>query len=401
MDDEHYQIALEVLRQARALSPDDPRFLTLEAASAHLRKAGKKKRRRRRRQQAAAQDRCLRTSSREGGEELLRERVCYVCKQPFRALHPVYGELCPACGETSADHRDVELDLSGRRALVTGGRIKIGFATATRLLRFGARVVVTTRFPADALRRFMEEPDSAVWRDHLEIHGLDFRDLPAVLTALEHWGMETFDILVNNAAQTVWRPPEAYRALLEAERRSEQAVTRWGSGDRVGQLLPLDLERAHSWVMALEEVPPVEMVECQVVNAIVPFLFCNRLKPALLRSGFPDRYVVNVTAVEGQFSREKLPRHPHTNMAKAALNMMTKTSAGAWAQEGIHMVAVDPGWVSHEGPPDAVATAFAQGWQPPLQMVDAACRILDPIARGLSGHPVHGVLLKDYRVVDW
>ena len=419
---------LELLERSRALDPADPRFLALERAAAHLRKHAKKRRKAARRRDTAAHDRAARARSElvrasSGGAEITaaemaateppgetrRERPCYVCKRPYRQVHGFYHLLCPECGAASQAMRELPVELSGRRVLVTGGRVKIGYAVALRCLRAGARVVVTTRFPADAARRYAAEPDAAQWSDRLELHGLDFRRLGDVLRAIETWRAgPALDLLVNNAAQTVWHAPAHYAALYAREGDSSALpIARWTDSSEAPALLggldtAIDLRREHSWIMRLAEVPPVELVEAQVVNSVVPALLCSRLEPALLRSSFPDRYIVNVSAIEGQFERShKLHRHPHTNMAKAALNMITRTSAEDYAERGIYMVSVDPGWVSHEGPPQLRARAEAQGFVPPLDAEDAAARVLDPVARGLAGRPVYGVLRKDFVEVPW
>ena len=89
-----------------------------------------------------------------------------------------------------------------------------------------------------------------------------------------------------------------------------------------------------------------------------------RLKPLMLRTPERDKHIVNVSAVEGQFYRKfKTTRHPHTNMAKAALNMMTRTSATDYAADGIHMNSVDTGWVTDEDP---VADRRAQSRRAPV-----------------------------------
>ena len=444
LSDEEVASCLELLERSRELDPDDPRYLALENAAAHLRKQAKKRRKQARKRAAAAHDRRLRERTGQARGEgpkdsgaspgpSVRARPCYVCKQPYREVDGYYHALCPRCAADSKAMRAQQLELEGRRILITGGRVKIGYATALRCLRAGAEVAVTTRFPADAAKRYAAEPDAASWRERLTIHGLDFRRLDDVLRAIETWRSPAaghLDVVINNAAQTVWHGPEHYAALYEGEReqgpalpsadppkreeslRSMFALERWteagealtaaSSQALAGVELDLDLRREHSWVMRLAEVPPLEIVETQVVNAIVPFLVCSRLEPALLRSPFADRYIVNVTAVEGQFRREgKLTRHPHTNMAKAGLNMVTRTSAPDYAERGIYMTSVDPGWVSHEGPPAAQARAAQMGFRPPLDMDDAATRVLDPVARGIAGEPVWGVLLKDFRIVPW
>lgn len=419
--EDEIQRCLATLEASRALSPDDARFLALEQAAAHLRKHAKRKRRLARKRASAARDRARREATGLAaargidagldvhGPALDRERCCYVCKRRYRQVHAFYHLLCEDCGDASQARREPHLDLRGRRALVTGGRVKIGYAVALGLLRSGAQVTITTRFPADAARRYQAEPDAAEWRERLSIEGLDFRRLADVITMIEaRRAGPPLEILVNNAAQTVWQPPEAYRELTAAEQLPcPLPVTRWTGGDDSLHALTrvpsaLDLQRVNSWVMELEEVPPVEMVEAQVVNNVVPFLLCSRLQPRMIASPFADRYIVNVAALEGQFNRpHKLSRHPHTNMAKAALNMLTRTSAEAYARQGIYMVSVDPGWMSHEGPERIQRRAREAGFHPPLDATDAAARILDPIARGLAGAPVYGVLLKDFREVPW
>jgi len=345
---------------------------------------------------------------------------CYICKGAYSAVHPFYHLLCPACAALNSGKRLQRADLAGRVALVTGGRIKIGYQTALRLLRDGARVVVTTRFPADAARRFGAEPDGAQWGDRLRVAGLDLRRLPAVedfardLLASE----PALDILINNAAQTIKRPPEFYRHL----RTAEGAMPQLESGPELPGDLPdvvchfpagrydadgqqLDTRPTNSWRLRLEEIGAVEMLEVQLVNAVAPFLLNARLKPLLMRSPFPRRFIVNVSAMEGQFAREsKTVYHPHTNMAKAALNMMTRTSAADYARDGIYMNSVDTGWVTDENPhPRKTRLQEERGFWTPLDSTDGMARIYDPIVRGLTeeAEPLFGHFLKDYAPHPW
>ncbi|MCA9665639.1 MAG: SDR family NAD(P)-dependent oxidoreductase [Myxococcales bacterium] len=389
-DEQALAEALRLLEDARELEPDDARYLALERAAAFLTKSAKKKRRLRRKQRSRAADQALlaavanEAEGAEGDERgaLHNQRLCYVCKAPYREPHARYRTMCRACGDRSQTKRDEPLELAGRRALVTGGRVKIGFASALRLLRAGAEVVITTRFAGDASDRFEAEPDHARWRERLDIVALDFRDVRGLVAQVARWAAGApLDIIINNAAQTVRQPPEVYRALHEREGRA---------------VAELDLRRDNSWVQRLGEIRAVEMVEAQVVNNVAPFVIVNGLLESMARSPRGDRYVVNVSAVEGQFARaHEDTRHPHTNMAKAALNMLTRTSAGQLRDRGIYMVSVDPGWMSHEG------SSAPSALPPPLDADDAAARVLDPIARGVRGEPLWGVLLKDYQVVPW
>ena len=404
---------LATLAALRALDPDDPRYVAVERAAAHLAKSAKKKRRRERRQTRARVDldatlatgrvaayRALAADT--AAEPALRKaRSCYVCKQPFRRLHAFYHALCPDCASRNFAARTDTVDLTGRRAIVTGGRIKIGFEVARQLIAAGARVTITTRFPGDAARRFAE----AGLTGAVEIVGLDFRDLRRVLDWLDG-EREPLDILINNAAQTVRRPAEYYARLAAAERGQLPAPHALASVlfppgvDEEDK--PLDLRAVNSWVLDAAEVEPLELVEVHVINAIVPFLIASRLRPLLCASHHADRYVVNVSAMEGVFEYpSKRSHHPHTNMAKAALNMFTRTSAQDYARDGIYMNSVDTGWITQENPHPIKQRVEASGFWPPLDITDGAARILAPIYRGVRGDPMFGVLFKDYEPAAW
>ena len=396
--------------------------------------------------------------------DLHQERSCYVCKKPFVKMHRYYDSMCDACGDFNYAKREQTADLSGHYALVTGARVKIGFQASLKLLRAGAHVVVTTRFPIDAADRYSRETDFAEFRDRLRIHGLDLRHTPSVeiFTRFLLEKLPRLDYILNNACQTVRRPAGFFQHLLAREAEAVAMLPRDLRGTLAGHeelrtiaigggagtgvlaasvrshaegllhsaalsqrhyldedfrdseaLFPagrydedqqqVDLREVNSWRLRLHEVETPELLEVQLVNSIAPYILNARLKPLMVRTPGRHKHIVNVSAMEGQFYRAtKTDKHPHTNMAKAALNMMTRTSAPDFVKDGIHMNAVDTGWVTDEDPAVHAARKAEEGFSPPLDIIDGAARIVDPIFVGrLTGTHVWGQFLKDYKPAPW
>ena len=495
IDPDDLDATLRVLGQLHTIPEDHPDHVRVKRAASHMYKALKRDRRAAKRAEELAHDRAVTEATATGSPlriddetegtllttpttgafagELINPRGCYICKDDYTLVDAFYHWLCPTCAARSHAKRDQGTDLSGRRALLTGGRAKIGMYIALRLLRDGAHLTLTTRFPHDAVRRYSSLPDAADWIGRLKIVGIDLRDPTQVVALADDVAAAgPLDVLINNACQTVRRSPGAYAPLVAAEaeplpdaiagralpemvrfdriseahpaaiagalsreavaahdgesldhaRASHSAATLTalalraghasldahlaGTAVDAGGLLP-DLQSTNSWTQTVDEVDPMELLEVQLCNSVAPFLLVSRLRPAMAAAAAAARsgraHVVNVSAMEGQFSRRyKGPGHPHTNMAKAALNMMTRTSAGEMFEtDKILMNAVDTGWITDERPHQDKLRIAAEGWHAPLDLVDGAARVYDPVVRGEAGEDLHGHFLKDYDPSPW
>lgn len=404
-------------------------------------------------------------------ERLNSPRNCYVCKKEYTDLHFFYDSMCPECADFNYKKRFQTAPLNGRVALITGSRVKIGYHAVLMMLRAGATVIATTRFPVDSATRFSKETDFEEWKERLRIYGLDLRHTPSVeiFARYVEENYERLDILINNAAQTVRRPPGFYSHLMRGELTnyndldkdqrlllsgyencknllnsfgvkelsgSKELPVTWNgqipgiglkesarlsqlpysfdnsinandvfpAGKLDADLQQVDLRTTNSWRLKLGEIEIPEMFEVQLVNAIAPFVLCNRLSNMMKRDFTGEKHIVNVTAMEGKFHRfKKSERHPHTNMAKAALNMLTHTSAAELAKHGIYMNAVDTGWVTDEDPVTlAKIKQELHDFQPPLDIVDGAARVCDPFFDGINTKKHWcGQFLKDYKPIDW
>ncbi|MET8615052.1 MULTISPECIES: SDR family NAD(P)-dependent oxidoreductase [Streptomyces] len=478
IDPERLAVCLGVLEELDRLDVDHPDAILVRRATSHIYRTVKQRRRQERRAAKTAHDRAVTEATATGSAEriddetegilpsskvepgriagiLQRPRSCYTCKSRYVEVDYFYHQLCPKCAELNRAKRDARADLTGKRALLTGGRAKIGMYIALRLLRDGAHTTITTRFPKDAIRRFKAMEDSADWLHRLEVVGIDLRD-PAQAVALAEQVAEAgpLDILINNATQTVRRLPSAYAALvdgenaplpagelpahhvigafnsgavdgiaalpigtsgLEAQKVADLALVAGnasvarhldGTAIDAGGLVP-DVVDTNTWVQSIEQISPVELLETQLCNYTAPFILISKLRPAMAeaarKAARGRSYVVNVSAMEGVFSRGyKGAGHPNTNAAKAAMNMVTRTSAQEmFDTDGILMTSVDTGWITDERPHYDKLRLAEAGFHAPLDLVDGAARVYDPIVRGEEGEDVYGVFLKDYAPGKW
>ncbi|QWT23001.1 SDR family NAD(P)-dependent oxidoreductase [Subtercola sp. PAMC28395] len=515
IDPAELEVALRVLASLHELDEEHPDFVAVRRATAKMFKSVKKNRRDEKREAIQAADKSVIAGTATGAPDriddetrgvalaaitsapsagtLIKSRPCYICKQHYTQVDAFYHQLCPDCAAMSHAKRDARTDLTGKRALLTGGRAKIGMYIALRLLRDGAHTTITTRFPRDAVRRFSSLPDSGDWLHRLRVVGIDLRDPAQVIGLAETVAAAgPLDILINNAAQTVKRSPGSYAPLAEAElaplpdgpkpemitfghtndahpqalaasvaahpllQRAARAgaasdananaelagskllgtalleagltpnelsadelsglalaagsssLERLAAGTAIdaGGLVP-DVHHENSWTQAVHDVDPLEMLEVQLCNTTAPFLLISKLRASMAEAAAAARsgraYVVNVSAMEGVFARGyKGPGHPHTNMAKAALNMLTRTSAKEmFATDGILMTSVDTGWITDERPHPTKVRLAEEGFHAPLDLVDGAARVYDPVVRGEAGEDLCGVFLKDYKPSPW
>ncbi|MFD6496971.1 SDR family NAD(P)-dependent oxidoreductase [Streptomyces sp. NPDC060188] len=478
IDPERLAVCLSVLDELDKIDVDHPDAIAVRRATAGVYRTVKQRRRQDRRAAKTAHDKQVTESTATGSAQriddetegilpssvteegriagiLQRPRSCYTCKTRYVEVDYFYHQLCQDCAALNRSRRDARADLTGKRALLTGGRAKIGMYIALRLLRDGAHTTITTRFPHDAVRRFKAMDDSADWIHRLEVVGIDLRDPAQAVSLAERIAEQgPLDILINNATQTVRRLPSAYAALVESESAplpagelparhvigafnsgavdgltalpagvsgldaqkvadlalvaGNASVVRHRDGTAIdaGGLLP-DVVDSNTWVQTIEQISPVELLETQLCNYTAPFILISALRPqmaeAARKASAGRSYIVNVSAMEGVFGRGyKGAGHPNTNAAKAAMNMVTRTSAQEMFQsDGILMTSVDTGWITDERPHYDKLRLADEGFHAPLDLVDGAARVYDPIVRGELGEDLYGVFLKDYAPGKW
>ena len=400
----------------------------------------------------------------------IKKKSCYICKEK-KIIENVENDdnscnlnekfMCDKCDNINNLKRNICANLTGKIAIVTGGRVKIGWETAIKLLESNCTVIITTRFPIDALKRYSTHPEYTNFKDRLIIYPIDLRyklDIDQFVSYLFD-NFNSIDILIHNAAQTIRRPKEFFNHLIKDETNIKKLISdldtdtntnintdlkpdlksdtklikldlMTGSNiiipydnvsnyiDKVFEPLiksdkiffpseqydknheQIDLRTENTWIQKLGSIDISECVELFSINTLAPFHLNQCLLPMLKKAS--GSYIVNVSSMEGVFGTNKTNYHPHTNMAKSALNMMTRTCADDLARDKIYMVSVDTGWVTNEFPHGFKSNSISHIDAVPLDNLDGACRVLDPVFEYFNtGKTVYGVFLKDYKISQW
>ncbi|KAJ7172455.1 hypothetical protein C8R46DRAFT_1216281 [Mycena filopes] len=329
---------------------------------------------------------------------------CYICRrQREYDITPDAPPLCLECRAFNAARRaDVAAPgiFAAKVALVTGGRINLGFAVALALLRGGASsVIITTRFPEDALQRYTLETDFESWSSHLHILQADFTSpssIQSAIQAIHKLVNGRLDILINNAAQTVPIPDAEQQRLIGGEEKLVPADHHALS--TIDQAL-VTTAVPNSWEARYNEFTYRELLDVLAVNAVCPFILIRECIGLMLHR--EPTHVVNVSSREGMFEPQSGTRtaaHVHTNMAKAALNMCTQTLAEEFKTQRVYMNSVDPGYLSHQ---HSITHNGKEGMREvdvPLTWGDGAARVLNPIIRTPL---ITGSFFKDYQERNW
>ncbi|MCJ1323320.1 hypothetical protein MMC15_008676 [Xylographa vitiligo] len=384
-----------------------------------------------------------------------KQRKCYICMFQLREPHRFYPALCRPCGDFNIAESSLSLpknlNLKGKTALITGGRVNLGFTTALRMLRCGANVMVSTRYPRDAETRFSAESDSDSWGKKQVKEWSTCFEIP-----------ERLDILVNNAAQTLTDSVPTEVKAIKREKTLELTspsrfliekdagylpLVRGGmednhpnmrmayriadtsnpvaaiSGSLDAVVLAEEPYAPSSWVQSMSEIPYEDVISAHSVNFFVPLILCRELLPLMGKFKHdtispaspntpsstasspawtkPEGYIINVSSREGIFENTpdagmKNGKHVHTNTSKAALNMITETEAYVcWQKHRVAMNTVDPGYMS-AAPEMAGPGVCPIGWE------DGAGRVLWPVAMGENGGKdrIWGRFLKHFGGVD-
>ncbi|CAF3998323.1 unnamed protein product [Rotaria sp. Silwood2] len=398
-------------------------------------------------------------------QQLNDSTFCYICKLKYDRLHFFYNQLCPSCAKFNYEKRIQTTNLTNCIALVTGGRIKIGYRIVLKLLRANCFVITTSRFPMDFLNRLNKEQDFEQWKDRINIYGIDFRysQLVELFTEMLIEKYDRLDFLINNASQTIRQSKESYQHLFHHERLinysllpNDQQKILNGNLQFYERLVPfsnpvqqtssssyplclpytndsnnspiqtsiivnntsfdvnqqiIDFHSTNSSLSRLGDLSTIEMNEALTINTLAPFILNSKLK-VLMADKHPNpdstKFIINVSSTESLFSQSnKTDQHSHINATKAALNMMTRTSAIDYQKSNIFMVSVDTDLINDNN--SLEKTMIDQDYQIPLDEEDAAARVLDPIIdtyKQISEEKIdvnipYGCFLKNYHICNW
>ncbi|QGR54241.1 dehydrogenase [Moumouvirus maliensis] len=323
-------------------------------------------------------------------------RPCYICKIPLTQVHWFYLYQCPTCGDNSLKNRYLTRDLTGLNAIVIGGRIKLGYQIALKLLRAGAKVMITTRSVKSALEYYLQEPDYNKFSDRLYVYSQPF-DLSNVKESInnlvgeinEIFGKNQLDIVIQNAAQTInfenfpieeVEPEKILEKSMSRGRRYAYPPFEWRVNfeERYGR--KIDNRIKNTWGLNIFETSDEE-IESVIKNNLVGSILIDKYLIPEMRPN-PDTYIIHVHAKEGMFDTHKTLKHMHTNITKAGLAMLTRCLAGDSDKEQrsiypqIH--GVNPGWFSIDEYTSGVRIK-CKIFNPPIDEIDAAARVLHPI----------------------
>lgn len=362
---------------------------------------------------------------------------CYECKKYYDNTFclSAYKAYCFDCGIKHYSNKIESVQLNGYTVFITGIRVKIGFATALRILRNGGKVIGTTRYPHFAISNYAKEPDYNMWKSNISIIKCDFLNIESVYKLLDIITSNNYQInaFINMAFRTVKTSTfysEAVRSIetnlekrfyLENEQLNNftnvvkyngaqnkqilfdnDILSKANTNSLVTYQMPVkinifkdvvDAKLECSWDKTIDKIDPKEIVECMAINQLVPTLIINSLKSKLIN---PLKTIINICSFEGQFNYEKkTDKHIHTNMCKSALNMLIRSLCED-SDPTFRAFTIDPGYVSGKKTNPELNEL-------PVSMDDAAAKIMWPIFRHFKGNPLDKswIKIRNYNKEPW
>ena len=379
-----------------------------------------------------------------------RPRLCYICRFTIDVPHPKFTAMCIPCGEFNLTGSRLTLGNPERcwnyfedeTALVTGGRVNLGFHIALELLRHGMKVIITTRYPQDALRRFQGETDHHRWFSRLSILGADFRcsaDVFEVVRLVKKiveegkhatgWGREPgLKLLINNAAQTLTDAVSKEQQAVEREvKLLEEKGESWSShstildesnyrprvrGGMQSQMEGLasaaaienstpatgeavaEVAGPSSWAQSLNEIPYDDVISAHSVNTFTPLILIRELGPLIggkagrgrtrhpSYAHTPIGHIINVSSREGIFEAHRDSRAKngkHVHTNMSKAGLNMITETEAARFWKKQLVAMNTVDPGYMSAAPEYEDAF--GGERPLGWEDGAARVLWPIHR--------------------